>query len=426
MLNKKSLVLAISLCLVVFMSSFAQSAVLKQVEDLYKKNRFSQAVTLLRKEIKSDNNNVAAHRYLVRCYNKLKKLDRVVSEYNTLAVKEPNNALYRFMIGYVYDLKGQTMGALRTYEDALSMNPKLPFVNYNLGWIYDDQGEINTAIAYYEKEIKINPSNLDAYHNLAKDYRKKKKYNKVISTAQKMLAVNPEDIRGHDNLGWAYYDQHQLEKALTEWKKTVNLSSRETEAGQHNINGYILDAKGMYNSAMKEFLKGVRENPNNARLHNNLGRAFVHKVTAKTFGKKKTKWLREAMEEFRKAIEINPKYAEAFLSLGNVYFKMGMNNDGIKQYETYVMLKPNDVEGLNILGNAFKEIGRYEGAQKVFNKAIDKFPNDYNAYANLGTVYYYQGLQEAAMAQWRKSLKLNPYQPLLKERLETAFKKFGQ
>lgn len=423
MLNKKRLVLTISLCLVVFISSFAQSAGLKQVEDLYKKKRFSQAITILHKQIKSNKNDVAAHRYLVRCYNKLRKLGEITAKYNTFVVKEPDNAVYRFIVGYIYDLKGQTIGALRAYEEALSLDPKLPFVNYNLGWIYDDQGEIKTAIEHYEKEIKINPSNLDAYHNLAKDYRRKKRYDKVISTAKKMLTVDSEDIRGHDSLGWAYYDQGQVEEALKEWKKTVKLSSHDREAGKHNVAGYILDAKGMYNSAMREFLKGIRKNPNNARLHNNLGQAYVHKVTAKTFGNKNNKWPRKAMKEFKKAIEINPKYAEAYLSLGNVYFKMGMNNDGIKQYETFVKLKPNDISGLNILGNAFKEMGNYEEAKEAFNKVIDKFPKDYNAYANLGAVYYKQGLQDAALAQWKKSLQLNPYQPLLRDRLETAFKK---
>jgi tetratricopeptide (TPR) repeat protein len=423
MRNKMFLIASVALLLSAFMSSFVQGANLKEVEDLYQMNQFPKAIVLLRKQIDQDKNNIAAHRYLIKCYNKLKKTNDILTEYNTLSVKEPSNAIYKFAIGYIYDLEGNPIGARRGYEEALSLNPKLPFVYYNLGWIYDDQGEINTAIEYYEKEIKYNPSNLDAYYNLAKDYLKKKNYSKVISTTQKMLEVSPGDIRAYDTLGWAYYDQGSIDDALQAWQKTVNLSPQDIEAGKYNIDGIILDSKGLHNSAMRELLKGIKQNSGNARLHNNLGLAYMHKISSQTFGKKNDKWLNEAIKEFKQSLQINPKYTNAYLSLGDAYFKLGRNLDGLKQYETYVKLRPNDVTGLNILGTAYKEVGRYEDAKNIFNKAIDISPKDSTAYANLGTVYYYQGLQDAAVAQWQKSLELNPYQPLLKERLETAFKK---
>ncbi len=90
-------------------------------------------------------------------------------------------------------------------------------------------------------------------------------------------------------------------------------------------------------------------------------------------------------------------------------------------FEKYVDIRPSDIIGLNRLGIAYKLLGRYDDAVKVFEKAITRNPKNSAAYRSLGEVYYYQGKQEAALNQWNTSLKLNPRQPILKERIETGF-----
>ncbi len=250
------LISTLIVCLLAFMTSNAFCASLKDAVELYQKNQYEQAVIMLRRMIKDDNNNIDAHRYLVKCYNKMKKLDDVASEYNTLKVKEQNNPIYRFMIAYIYDLKGNTIGAMQGYEEVKKMNPKLAYLNYNLGWIYDDQGEINQAIKHYEAEIKYNPGNVDAHYNLIKDYLKKKNYQKVLQISQKMLAVAPNDIRAYDSRGWVFYEQGDVEQAIEQWKKTIKLSPKDIEAGENNVRGLVLHAKGLYNSAMREYKKG--------------------------------------------------------------------------------------------------------------------------------------------------------------------------
>ena len=63
---------------------------------------------------------------------------------------------------------------------------------------------------------------------------------------------------------------------------------------------------------------------------------------------------------FKKAIELEPKYAEAYANLGALYAKFKENDKAIKLYEQSIKLKPSYAGAYTNLGNALNKTKRYE------------------------------------------------------------------
>src|SRR5204862_7515155 len=55
----------------------------------------------------------------------------------------------------------------------------------------------------------------------------------------------------------------------------------------------------------------------------------------------------DSLVHLEKAIEIEPKFADAHYNLGNTYLEMGRGNDAVTQYRKALDLNPNDTQALN-------------------------------------------------------------------------------
>ncbi|MFO0754615.1 MAG: tetratricopeptide repeat protein, partial [Thermodesulfovibrionales bacterium] len=60
----------------------------------------------------------------------------------------------------------------------------------------------------------------------------------------------------------------------------------------------------------------------------------------------------EAIEAFKRAISIDPDYAEAHNNLGVTYLKSGMYKGAVEAFEQAIMIKPDYAEAHNNLGVA--------------------------------------------------------------------------
>ena len=102
--------------------------------------------------------------------------------------------------------------------------------------------------------------------------------------------------------------------------------------------GVTLEKLGRSNEAFVAYKRALEIEPNFAEVYNNLGSVL------KNLGR-----LREAAEEFAKATEINPKFAFAYRNLGLTLRELGSIEDAKVAFSTALELKPDYVEVEHIL-----------------------------------------------------------------------------
>jgi len=116
----------------------------------------------------------------------------------------------------------------------------------------------------------------------------------------------------------------------------------------------------------------------------------------------------QAIEDFSKAIELNPALAVAYYDRGNAYADLNKYERAIKDYEKAIELNPDFAEAYNNRGNAYMELNKYEQAIKDYDKAIELNPNEAVAYYNRGVAYANLNEHERAIEDFSKAIELNP------------------
>ena len=115
----------------------------------------------------------------------------------------------------------------------------------------------------------------------------------------------------------------------------------------------------------------------------------------------------QAIEMYRKAIELNPEIDEAHNNLGICYGETGNFIESIKMFEKAVELNPKYTEAYNNLGSSYYYLEKnYPKAIEMFKKAINLDSNYVDPYENLAVVYLSKGDTLTAVEFFKKSAKL--------------------
>ena len=84
-------------------------------------------------------------------------------------------------------------------------------------------------------------------------------------------------------------------------------------------------------------------------------------------------YIKKAVDAYTKAIELNPKFAEAYNDRGVAYADLGNPTRAIKDYNKAIQLNPHALP-YNNRGVTYSKLGNYQQAINDFNKAIELDP----------------------------------------------------
>jgi tetratricopeptide (TPR) repeat protein len=120
--------------------------------------------------------------------------------------------------------------------------------------------------------------------------------------------------------------------------------------------------------------------------------------------------LAQAEDEFRKALALQPTYAEAHYLLGLVYLEMNDVRGALAEAEAALSSNIFLTEAHNLMGLAHAKMGDYEAALVDFRRVLSdaSFPTPEVAEFNIGKVAWERQQFPEAAAHLRRALELNP------------------
>lgn len=138
------------------------------------------------------------------------------------------------------------------------------------------------------------------------------------------------------------------------------------------------------------------------------GRSFMHTMTRRDY--------ESAIGMFRKAIELDAKYALAFAGLADAYSYMFRYVDGSRQNaeqarsasDQAIALDPDSAEARASRGLAMLINEEHAEAEREFRKAIELNPNLFEAYYYFGLALTSQGKFAEATEMYSKAMAINP------------------
>ncbi len=204
------------------------------------------------------------------------------------------------------------------------------------------------------------------------------------------------------------------------WRNSETLFRRTVQVTKNNYLaynnlGFYLSNRGDTLAAMENYRKALEINPGYEDAHNNLGYAYAN-----------LKRYPEAIAEYEKALKIRPNHVEVNNNLGNALADVGRLDEAIEHYMIVLRQKPDHADAHNGLAIALSMKGRYDEAIEHFHEALRYKPNDAGAHSNLGNTYGMQGKFDLAIAEYIEALKLNPKDSQAENNLAITFCKQGK
>jgi superkiller protein 3 len=116
----------------------------------------------------------------------------------------------------------------------------------------------------------------------------------------------------------------------------------------------------------------------------------------------------EAIESYRRAIEISPPHPQALIGIGNALLLQGKLEDAATTYRQVLRIDPGLPEAHHALAVALHRQGKLNEALTQYQKAIDLKPDFAVAYEDLGDLLFGIGHMDDAIAQYRRAIDLAP------------------
>ena len=95
----------------------------------------------------------------------------------------------------------------------------------------------------------------------------------------------------------------------------------------------------------------------------------------------------EALAEFEKAIERNPKLTTAYMGAGDIYRQRGDFDTAQKRYGEAAKVEPRNFNANYMNGLMLQLLNRLSESVRAYLQALSVKPDDFNANLNLGTAY---------------------------------------
>lgn len=142
----------------------------------------------------------------------------------------------------------------------------------------------------------------------------------------------------------------------------------------------------------------VEKSPNLARPHHNFGLALA-----------KRGYLKDAMEHYSRALDIQPDRAIIHVSMGDALSSLGRIEEARKHYERGIELNPNNPKVFNNFGFLYVRLKEFEKAIQYFKRAISIDRLYADVHDNIAYVYLQLGQVDKSIHHYRETLRLRPH-----------------
>ncbi|MCX7068263.1 MAG: tetratricopeptide repeat protein [Methylococcales bacterium] len=326
------------------------------------------------------------------------------------SLKEQSEEL--FNLGLKCQKDGQFKNAIECYDkvirltdDELSTHRTMAIAAYVArGKCEQESKNYNYALDDYDSairlagdsgEIELHLDFFDIYYNIGiceelKDYEMtSSEYKEIVEGG----VFNPVLHAAEVNKVCC----EMLERAVAEYSKAIELNPSFTDAYNHRGNCYMkLNAQAYRNYQFYEGLKSDYEFYLSDYKHyadtgaGNNHESFIYSKSC----------YERALYDYCKAIELNPRYADAYNNRKNFY------DLALADFNKAIELNPSFADAYNNLGKYYEELKNYELAVANYSKSIELEPDDYWIYCSRIGLYIKQKSYGLALVDYAKAIKL--------------------
>ncbi|VAX19688.1 hypothetical protein MNBD_NITROSPINAE01-1596 [hydrothermal vent metagenome] len=303
-------------------------------------NAFGAALPFLRRVVKVDFSNTAAHRLLMLCYKRLGKSYEDTDDLYMLVQQNPNSTPLNLGLGEALLNDGAYLEAMKYFKKTIEIFKKNDAkrlqakAHVGLGKSLMKQADIENkphlngdAVKEFETGKKSDPGLMSAYLNLICVYKKMGMPDKANEVLQEAMKITPDKAEDWLSMFETYLAEGDLSKAQYSIDKALAIEGDNQIILVASAKAYM--RQNMYEDALKLLETAADINPSDTRTYNLIGicnrRQYNHEA---------------ALEIYSKALAINPGEASIHFNLGRAYEELERYQDAANSFTEAIRLDP--------------------------------------------------------------------------------------
>jgi tetratricopeptide (TPR) repeat protein len=326
-----------------------------------------------------------------------------------LAKSAPENPRVLLELGRAQLQSGQHVEAERALRAAMKLRPDLAAARVLLGDVYLAQGKVPSAKKEYEGVLELEPTSIAAQLRLALCLHRQEKSDKALETLGRLLSPEnyPRLAAGRFLVATIHADRGEYRKAIESLDALLAAAPKHLQALL--VKGDLLLREGNPAEAVATFQKAVEAHPQSAAALFALG--WANERWADAPGSKeedRSKRLEAAAQAYRRCADMEPRVRFRD-SLGFVLLLRGEHPEAVTQFKRARDLDPKFAPAENNLGLTDDLADRRADAMKRYEGVLEKLDKkNVRALVMLGLDSWLQGSASQAIKHLQAALKLDP------------------
>lgn len=340
-------------------------------------------------------------------------------------------------LGYISAFSGRTEKALDP-KDGIKVHSQFTQISTAI-----DRAHLDAAEDMLEEIAAQNPNTPfpEYFELLSKIYEKRKDHQRVVNTWTQALAAFPENLHFKISLAFKLFQMNRLDEAERLAQEILQKDAKYSQA--HILLGSIAEKRNQTPQALDSFQRALALEPNNALLKISMARMLnrthdtdralqiltdvldgdtlvntaQNVILISKVGILLTEMNRDdqALQLLQKASEMPGATAETWNYLGVVFYRKKDYDKALEAYRRALALDPKFASAHNNLGSLFlsqflekRDPALMDKALGAFNSAISSDPRLASAYNGRASAYGFGGQLDRAIQDWNRALELRP------------------
>jgi len=431
-----------------------EKAILKLLE-LYNKFKDVNKIEALFEKIKKKD-NYPLWKEFAKAFKELKQPEKAEELYAELYLNDPKDSSLVIEYAEIIEMDQGPLASINFIEKHIKDYGADLNLEYKLALLYErirkwDKAEnvISSIISSIEKDMQMQQNQKEQnlkmlYFQMGFIQQQKQDYNQAIEYLRKAKDFsNTYDYKIDILIAYNLFKKKEYGKAIEIINNALNNAQDKTDL--NILLAQIKEASGKTDEAISLLKKLIKENINNKEyifalietyerqkkfreaekfLLDYINKGKITDSIAFTLGVlyEKQKKYNEAEKYLKKAIELNPDFAEALNYLGYMLIDLGLKiEESIEYVKRALNIDKFNGAYLDSLGWGYYRLNKLDLALENLKKATEILPNNPVILDHLGDVYYKLGNYKEAIFQWQQAIK-NKNDEIDQEKIELKIK----
>jgi tetratricopeptide (TPR) repeat protein len=330
-----------------------------------------------------------------------------------LAKKHSDDYVAYLALGDLYSSTHQFSEALESYERAFQRSPHNPLIisgAMNAALEAHHPAQAKEWLARATEGVRQDPQVMrehERYLTMTGNYAES------ADLGYQVIEKLPNDREGVDYLAYDLLFLQRLDEAMKIVDRYQSVLQNDRDLPL--IAGHVHADHNQYQAAIQDFTRALEIDPTMAVGYMNRGYVYNNMRLAT-----------KSEQDFRKALALNPQYGEAHLGLAYALLQSRRSTASLKEAEIASRLLP-DAESLHLVkAEAYRQRAMLALAEGEYRQAIKLNPNAPDSYVALADVQYRAHKYVASMETLQRALAVAPDNPMISAQLGRSYARLGR